>query len=899
MMPLDKVYDPHRVERRWYDEWLHRELFRADPAAPGESFSMVIPPPNITGSLHMGHALNNTLQDVLCRWRRMAGDNVLWVPGTDHAGIATQNVVERQLQAEGLDRQALGREAFIDRTWRWRDSSGGTIIMQLKRLGVSCDWSRERFTMDDGLSRAVREVFVRLHEEGLIYRDRYLINWCPRCRTALSDLEVEHADTEGKLYHLRYPLADGSGAIEVATTRPETMLGDTAVAVHPEDERYRALVGRMVRLPAVGREIPIIADDYVDREFGSGAVKITPAHDFNDFALGMRHKLPMISVMDEGGAMTAEAGAYAGLDRFAARERLVADFERDGVLVRTEPHTLALGRCYRCQTPVEPHLSVQWFVKIAPLAEPAITAVRDGRTRFVPAHWEKTYFSWMENIHDWCISRQLWWGHRIPAWYCDACGKIIVRRDDPTSCPQCDGTSLRQDPDVLDTWFSSALWPFSTLGWPEQTRDLERWYPTSVLVTGFDIIFFWVARMMMMGLKVMGRVPFREVYIHALVRDQHGQKMSKSKGNVVDPLQVMDKYGTDAFRFALVAFAAMGRDIKLAEDRIEGYRNFMNKIWNAARFVLMQLEDTTLADTECVESLTFDEYEQLGIADQWILSRLMEAIAEIEGALEQYRFNDAASRLYEFAWHEFCDWYLEMSKITLSAGGPAAEATRKNLVRVLECLMRLMHPFAPFITEEIWHALPGARGDRSIVKAAFPTPNQNWRNPPVESLTSVVEQRMGRLIGIVRAIRNIRSEMNLPPGRPLDAALVIADLEVRSRVEADESILKTLARVNRVQYLPEGEAVRGAATALVDGVQVFIPLAGLVDLDDEIRRLTREIDKVTGELSGVTRKLENPSFRERAPEEIVTEQEEKAATLASKKAALERSLHTLEEARAG
>jgi valyl-tRNA synthetase len=890
-MPLDKVYDPHRVERRWYDEWLHRELFRADPGAPGAAFSMVIPPPNITGSLHMGHALNNTLQDVLCRWRRMAGDNVLWVPGTDHAGIATQNVIERQLQAEGGDRQALGREAFVERAWRWRDSSGGTIIMQLKRLGVSCDWSRERFTMDDGLSRAVREVFVRLYEEKLIYRDRYLINWCPRCRTALSDLEVEHTDTEGKLYHLRYPLADGSGAIEVATTRPETMLGDTAVAVHPEDARYRGLVGRTVRLPAVGREIPIIADDYVDREFGSGAVKITPAHDFNDFALGLRHKLPMISVMDEAATMTAEAGPYAGLDRYVCRDRIVADFERAGVLVRTEPHALALGRCYRCQTAVEPHLSVQWFVKIAPLAAPAIAAVRDGRTRFVPTHWEKTYFAWMENIHDWCISRQLWWGHRIPAWYCDACATTIVQREDPTACT-CGG-SVRQDPDVLDTWFSSALWPFSTLGWPERTRDLERWYPTSVLVTGFDIIFFWVARMMMMGLKFMDEVPFREVYIHALVRDQHGQKMSKSKGNVVDPLAVMDAFGTDAFRFALVAFAAMGRDIKLAEDRIEGYRNFMNKIWNAARFVLMQLESAPPEAVRPVEALARDEYEALGVADQWILSRLMEAAGEVGDALESYRFNDAGARVYEFVWHEFCDWYLEMSKVSLAEGGTKAEATRQNLARVLECTMRLLHPFAPFITEEIWQNLPKhAGGSASIVRATFPTYERNWRNAPVE-------ERIDRLTEIVQRIRNIRSEMNIPPSVRLPVRLSVGATAAREDLVADEPVLRALARLESVTYLAEGERVGGAATALVDGVQVFVPLAGLVDLEEEIRRLTREIGKVAGELTGVERKLENPSFRARAPGEIVAEQEEKAAGLASKKATLERSLRTLEEARAG
>ncbi len=899
-MPLDKVYEPHRVERRWYEEWLDRELFRADPATPGEAFSMVIPPPNITGSLHMGHALNNTLQDVLCRWKRMAGCNTLWVPGTDHAGIATQNVVERQLQAEGTDRHAIGREAFVERTWRWRDASGGTIVNQLKRLGISCDWSRERFTMDEGLSRAVREVFVRLYEEGLIYRDRYLINWCPRCRTALSDLEVEHAETAGALYHLRYPLSDGNGAVEVATTRPETMLGDTAVAVHPDDERYRHLVGRTVRLPVLERDIPIIADDYVDREFGSGAVKITPAHDFNDFAIGLRHGLAMISVMDEGGVMTAEAGPYAGLDRVACRERILADFQRDGVLIRTEPYALSLGECYRCRTAVEPHLSVQWFVKIKPLAEPAIAAVREGRTRFVPAHWEKTYFGWMERIHDWCISRQLWWGHRIPAWYCESCGETTVSREDPRAC-RCGG-ALRQDPDVLDTWFSSALWPFSTLGWPDQTDALARYYPTTVLVTGFDIIFFWVARMMMMGLKFMHEVPFREVYIHALVRDQHGHKMSKSKGNVVDPLEVMDRFGTDAFRFALVAFAAMGRDIKLAEDRIEGYRNFMNKIWNAARFVLMQLEAAgesgAAVPVTRVEQLGGEEYERLGIAERWILSRLQSAVAEVRGgpgergALDEYRFNDAASRLYEFTWHEFCDWYLEISKITLAAGGAGAEHARRNLVRVLECLLRLLHPIVPFITEEIWQSLPRADGDPvSIVRAPYPACRPELRD-------AEAEVRVGRVVGIVRAVRNIRAEMSLPPGKALDIALRVADPEVRRALEQDATMLCTLGRLSSVRYLGPAERVRGAATALVDGVEIAVPLIGLVDLDGELRRLTREIGKVEGELAGVTRKLGDARFRERAPEEIVEEQEQRAATLAAKKATLERSMRTLEEVRA-
>ncbi|HTY20480.1 MAG TPA: valine--tRNA ligase, partial [Geobacteraceae bacterium] len=662
---LAKGYEPKDVEARWYREWESRGYFHAEAKSTKPPYSIVIPPPNITGVLHMGHALNNTLPDILCRWKRMCGCNVLWMPGTDHAGIATQNVVERQLAAEGKDRFALGRDGFIKRVWEWKKESGGQIIGQLKRLGASCDWERERFTMDEGLSRAVRTVFVRLYEEGLIHRDNRLINWCPRCHTALSDIEVEHEEQKGHLWHLRYPVVGSDRHLVVATTRPETMLGDTAVAVNPADERYRDLVGGLVILPLVNRKIPIIADDYVDMEFGTGVVKITPAHDFNDFEVGKRHKLNIINIFNQSGVINAEGMQYQGLDRFAARKRVVEDLTAQGLLEKVDDHALAVGGCYRCKTVVEPYLSLQWYVKVKTLAEPALAAVQgeNPRTRIYPDQWRRNYIDWMENIQDWCISRQIWWGHRIPAWYCDYCGEITVSLTDPEACSSCGGRAITQDPDVLDTWFSSALWPFSTMGWPDMTDELATFYPTSCMITGFDILFFWVARMMMMGLKFMGDVPFSEVYIHALVRDAQGQKMSKSRGNVIDPLTVIDTYGTDAFRFTLAAFAAQGRDIKLAEERIAGYRNFANKIWNAARFTLMNLEGFD------PEGISFAELE-LSQGDQWILHRLNVTTAETSKALEEYRYNEAAMGLYQFTWSEFCDWYVELSKRDLYGDDP-------------------------------------------------------------------------------------------------------------------------------------------------------------------------------------------------------------------------------------
>ncbi|MFH1625434.1 MAG: valine--tRNA ligase, partial [Pseudomonadota bacterium] len=706
---LEKGYDPAKVEDKWSARWIENGYFEADANDSRKAFSIVIPPPNVTGSLHMGHALNNTLQDILVRFKRMDGFNVLWMPGTDHAGIATQNVVERELAQKGINRHSFGREKFIEEIWKWREEFGGIIINQLKKLGASCDWSRERFTMDEGLSKAVREVFVRLYQENMIYRSDYIINWCPRCQTALSDLEVEHEETKGYLYYLKYPLYNSKKSIVVATTRPETMLGDTAVAVNPSDERYKRLIGKEAILPVIGRRIPIVADEFVDKDFGTGAVKVTPAHDLNDFEIGLRHGLEVVTIMDAASRMNDNAGPYGGLDRFKCRKEIIEEFQKNGTLKKKEVYSHKIGHCYRCKTIIEPALSKQWFVKVKPLAEPAIEAVQDGRIRIIPKSWEKTYFEWMNNIKDWCISRQIWWGHRIPAWYCHDCGEIIVSREDPTHCSKCQSSNIRQDTDVLDTWFSSALWPFSTMGWPEHTKELEVFYPTSVLVTGFDILFFWVARMIMMGIKFMGDVPFHDVYIHALVRDIEGKKMSKSKGNVIDPLVIIEKYGADAFRFTLAAFAAQGRDIKLSEERISGYRNFANKIWNASRFSVMNLEGyhQDLVDKDSIE---------YSLCDRWVVSRLNRTIDQVNDALENYKFNEAAHFLYQFVWHEFCDWYIELMKPNLSqTGDPRLRLSSQHvLLDVLNTVLRLLHPFMPFITEEIWHMLPNNGGSIAV-----------------------------------------------------------------------------------------------------------------------------------------------------------------------------------------
>jgi valyl-tRNA synthetase len=875
---LAKGYEPHDVEKRWYAEWEGKGYFHAAAASEKKTYSIVIPPPNVTGALHMGHALNNTLQDILCRWKRMQGYNVLWMPGTDHAGIATQNVVERQLAAEGKDRHDLGREEFIERVWQWKAESGGQIIGQLKRLGASCDWERERFTMDEGLSKAVRTVFVKLYEDGLIYRDNRLINWCPRCHTALSDIEVEHEDKKGHLWHIRYPVAGQPGKyVVVATTRPETMLGDTAVAVHPEDERYRHLIGKMVTLPLIGREIPVVADEYVELEFGTGVVKITPAHDFNDFEVGLRHNLDRINVFDESGIVNAAGHQYEGMDRFAARTRIVAELDEAGLLEKIDDHAMSIGGCYRCKTVVEPHLSLQWYVKVAPLAERALDAVKTGKTRILPKQWENTYYDWMENIRDWCISRQIWWGHRIPAWFCDHCDGITVSMETPTKCSKCGSDEIRQETDVLDTWFSSALWPFSTMGWPEQTVELKTFYPTACLVTGFDILFFWVARMMMMGLHFMDEVPFRDVYIHALVRDAQGQKMSKSKGNVIDPLTIIEQYGTDAFRFTLAAFAAQGRDIKLAEERIAGYRNFCNKVWNAARFTLMNLDGFD-PDGIRLEGL------ELSQGDKWILHRLNETARIVDETLESYRYNESAMALYQFTWSEFCDWYLELSKQDIYNGTPERKlATQYVLWYTLENLLRLLHPFMPFITEEIWQALPGVKSIPTIMQAAYPGAC-NQQSFPEEAAN------MERIMEVISGIRNIRGEMEVPPSKQIAVILSCASEESRRLMKHNESAIISLARVSDLAIGQAIEQPADASIQVAGDIQIYVPLKGLVDVAAEEERLLKEIGKIEKEIEMFSKKLESPAFVDRAPAEIVAKERQKLAEVNGKKLVLEESL---------
>jgi valyl-tRNA synthetase len=878
MSEIADRYDPTRVEPHWYAVWEERGYFHADAASPKKPYCIVIPPPNVTGSLHLGHALNNTLQDILIRYKRMDGYNALWMPGTDHAGIATQYVVERQLEKEGKTKEDLGREAFIARVWQWKEESGGTIIRQLKRLGASCDWVRERFTMDAGLSAAVREVFVRLWEEGLIYQGDYIVNWCPRCQTVLSDLEVEREEQDAEFVYIKY------GPLTLGTVRPETKLGDTAVAVHPKDRRYRKYVGKTLEVPSVEGTVTlqVVADEAVDPKFGTGVIKVTPGHDPTDFEIGKRHNLPVRSVIGFDGKMTELAGKYAGLDRFETRKRIVEDMKALGLIDRIEPYRHSVGVCYRCKTVVEPLVSKQWYVRTRPLAEPAIKAVRSGKIKIVPRAWNKTYFHWMENIRDWAISRQLWWGHRIPVWYCDKDGSMHVSRTDLTACPQCGG-GLRQDTDVLDTWFSSGLWPFSTLGWPQETPELKVFYPTSVLSTGFDILFFWVARMAMLGIKFMGDVPFRHVYIHALIRDAEGQKMSKSKGNVVDPLHVMDKFGTDAFRFTLAALAAQGRDIRLAEERIEGYRNFANKIWNAARLVLSNLEgyDPALARRGTPS-----------VADRWIRSRLTEATAQVRKAIDGYRFNDAASAVYQFLWHEYCDWYLEIAKRSLyQPESPAARAvTQRTLVEVLETTLRLLHPFMPFISEELWQRLPHT-GDsvpapaRSIMIAPFPKASRKARDPEAERL-------MAPLLDVVSAIRTIRSESRISPAVELAVTVRPASPEVATSLVSSAGIIGGLARA-AITVAADGARPASSAMATTPSGDVLVRLEGVVDFDAERQRLRKEIEKARKEIAFLEGKLGRPEFVERAPAEVVererarlTEQRETEQKLAASLAAL-------------
>jgi valyl-tRNA synthetase len=856
---MPKAYEPAEVEEYWYSKWEERKYFHARVNPDREPFTIVIPPPNVTGSLHLGHALNNSLQDFIIRRRRMQGYETLWLPGTDHAGIATQNVVERKLAEEGLTREELGREAFLERVWEWKEEYGGTIIRQLKKLGCSCDWDRERFTMDEGCSRAVKEVFVRLYEEGLVYRDYYIVNWCPRCLTALSDIEVEHEEVEGKLWYIRYDLKDSDEYFYVATTRPETMLGDTGVAVNPRDSRYRRLVGRTAVLPLLGRELPVIADEFVDPDFGTGVVKVTPAHDPNDFEMGRRHGLPEINIFTEDARVNENGGPYAGLDRYRAREAVVRDLEKMRYILKVEPHVHAVGHCYRCHTVVEPYLSRQWFVKMKPLAEPAIRAVEEGRVRFVPSRWEKVYFDWMTNIRDWCISRQLWWGHRIPAWYCRECGRVVVAREEPRRCP-CGG-ELEQDPDVLDTWFSSGLWPFSTLGWPEDTEDLRYFYPTSVLVTAFDIIFFWVARMIMSGLHFMGDVPFREVFVTALIRDEAGKKMSKSSGNVIDPLDIIERYGADSLRFTLGYIAVPGRDVFLSEERIEGSRHFCNKIWNASRFTLMNLGDfDPLSARE--EDLRFT------LADRWILSALNRLIDKLDECFEKYNFSEACKSLYDFFWGDFCDWYVELSKLRLYGDDPVERDTARYVLwYVLERALRLLHPFMPFITEEIWQRLP--HEGESITVAPWPDSSPRW-------LDGEAERDMGALREIITCLRRLRSEMGIKPSRRVPAVLVPLEEGKGELVERYRHYVVSQARLSSLDVGGKVEDPSSYARGVASGVEVFVPLS-VEDFTVEIKRIKREIEALEKDVERSQSKLSNQQFLSKAPGEVVQKERKKLA----------------------
>ncbi len=915
---MDKSYQPEKIEQRVYERWEENNWFA--PTGDGAPYCIMIPPPNVTGTLHMGHGFGDTIQDTLIRYHRMKGNRTLWQPGMDHAGIATQMVVERLLNAEGKSKHDLGREDFVERVWQWKEESGGKIAKQTRRLGASVDWSRDRFTMDEGCSDAVRKVFVDLYDEGLIYRGKRLVNWDPVLHTALSDLEVLSEDESGSLWHFNYPLASGDGHMTVATTRPETMLGDSAVAVHPEDERYKDLVGQEIILPIVGRRIPIVADDYVDPEFGTGCVKITPAHDFNDYELGKRHDLPMYNVLTDDAAMNDEVPeSYRGLDRFDARKKIVAEFEELGLLEKIEDYTVKIPRGDRSGAVVEPYLTDQWYVKIEPLAKPAIEAVETGKIRFVPENWSKTYFEWMYNIQDWCISRQLWWGHRIPAWY-DEDGNVYVggSEDDVRRKHDLGDKTLRQDDDVLDTWFSSALWPFSTLGWPEKTRTLEEFYPGNVLVTGFDIIFFWVARMIMFGIKFMGDIPFHEVYIHGLIRDGEGQKMSKSKGNVLDPLDLIDgieleslvekrtagmmqshlapkiekatrkqfpdgidQFGADALRLTFAALATTGRDVRFDMGRIEGYKNFCNKLWNAANFVLMNTEDLDDGETE------------LSSADRWIVARLDQTTRDMQQHFSNYRLDLAVQAIYEFTWHEFCDWYLELSKPVLQSDASSDEmkrGTRRTLIDTLESILRLLHPLMPFVTEEIWQTVAPRAGidGETIMLRPYPEPNEDARNDAAIADIAWVQQ-------FILGIRQIRGEMDISPGKPLPVVLQGASGEDTARAESQAALLERVGRVESVTVLGDGEEPPAAATALLGDMQILVPMKGLIDVEAERARLLKQRDKVEAELNKANGKLANEKFVNNAPAAVVTQEKERVAEFERTIAQLDEQLAKLDE----
>ena len=893
---MEKNYDPDAIETRWYRFWVEKGLFHSDASRRGDPYCIVIPPPNVTGILHMGHALNNTIQDILARWRRMQGRNVVWMPGTDHAGIATQNVVERALLEEGKTREDLGREEFLKRVWAWREEYGSTITTQLKRLGASCDWDRERFTMDEGLSNAVAEVFVRLHEKGLIYRANYIINWCPRCQTALSDEESEHQDEDGKLYYIRYRIAGQAGDggrdhVTVATTRPETLLGDVAVAINPQDVRYRDLAGRTIVLPVLGRELVVVEDDFVDPEFGTGIVKVTPAHDPNDFEMGQRHGLTPVNIMNGDGTMNEEAGPYRGMDRFECRRKIVKQLESEGLLENVVAHHHAVGHCYRCDTVVEPRLSPQWFVRMAPLAEPAIEAVKSGRIRFVPPRWTKVYLEWMENIRDWCISRQIWWGHRIPIFYCDACGHEWASKGSPASCPKCNASGVRQDEDVLDTWFSSWLWPFSTFGWPETCADLSFYYPTADLVTASEIIFFWVARMVMAGMEFMGDIPFSGVYIHGTVRDDRGLKMSKSLGNSIDPLTIIEKFSADALRFSLMMITATGQDVFLSNDKFEIGRNFGTKLWNAARFIRMQ--DGSANAGRCDPSLAPQlDADSLSPDDRYILAGLQEAIRDCNSGLEKYRFNDAALALYEFVWHQFCDWYVEYSKHILYEGPEERKRQVLDIMHyVLSGALRLLHPVMPFITEELWHTMGYGGEEDSIMLAAWPDPAdgaaEKW------GIEDTVLEYVDSKHEMIRAARSLRLDYGIAPTKQIEYLVRPDSGEAAVGLRADIGSVKSLLRASSVRIdmdLDTSEAMPSAVTSLGT---VYMPLQGLVDIEAERRRLTAQLEKAEGDLARVSSKLANEAFVTRAPEHVVARQRELESDLRERRQKLQHLIEAL------
>ena len=877
---IPKVYDPASVEKKWYEFWEKNRYFHAEPEPGKKPFSIVIPPPNITGKLHMGHALDNTLQDILIRWHRMMGDNTLWMPGYDHAGLATQIKVEEVLKKEeGKTRFDLGREEFVKRVWAWKEEYGDRIINQLKCLGISCDWERKRFTMDEGCSRAVRETFVSLFEKGLIYKGTRITNWCVNCHTALSDIEVEHEDTPGHLWYVRYPVVGEEDTyLTIATTRPETIPGDTAVAVNPEDERYAKLIGKTLRLPILNREIPVIADSYVDTKFGTGAVKITPSHDPNDYEMGLRHNLPEIVVIGKDGVMTKEAGPFAGLERYECRKQIVARLKEEVYLVKIEEHSHAVGHCQRCHNIVEPLVSTQWFVKMQPLVKAAVDCVTDGRTQFVPERFTKNYTGWMENIHDWCISRQIWWGHRIPVWYCDDCGEMSASRTDLEKCPKCGSTHIHQDEDALDTWFSSALWPFSTMGWPDNTGLLKQFYPTSVLVTGYDIIFFWVARMLIMGMEFMKEIPFEKVFIHGLVRDSQGRKMSKSLGNGIDPLEVIEKYGADTLRFMLITGNTPGNDMRFYWERVEGTRNFANKIWNASRFALMNMEG-------------YDKDAELApytLADKWILSRLQDTVKDVTGLLERFELGEAGRAIYDFIWSEVCDWYIEIAKPRLYNKEAAAErATAQHvLATVLVSAMKLLHPYMPFITEEIYQCLPHEA--ESIMISKWPVADESLVDPDAE-------RGMNAIMDSIKAIRNMRAEVNANPGKKIPAIMLVSE-DLREVVAHNDSYIKLLGGIDNLELRPlNGEKPENAMAAVVTGIEVYLPLAGLIDVEKETQRLSKELAAMEKDLQRAGGKLNNAGFLAKAPEDVIAKERAKYEELSGKIEAVKKRMAYLAE----